>query len=110
MIALTKWLGGTWEPCRLGGWAFGTNFNKLRTKQTLIDPSLIQGVEAYVPWVEKAVGTPPECCRVYLAHGKSFKAVGNHREIAKLAGIQWECQYCGGTGETCLHCGAPKNS
>ena len=109
MIAITKWLGGTWESGH-GFWGgYAENFDKPRTEQTLIDPSLIQGVEPYAPWsYSKSAGTPPECCRVYLANGKSFKAVGNYREMAQLAGLRWKCQYCDGTGKTCPHCGAPR--
>jgi hypothetical protein len=111
MIAITKWIDGTWEPGH-GFWGgHATNFDKPQTLQTLIDPSLIQGVEPYVPWsADRMVGTPPECCRVYLGNGNSFEVVGNYKEIAKLAGIRWNCQYCGGTGETCPHCGAPRES
>jgi len=109
MIALTKWFGGTWEDGH-GLWGgYAVNWDKPRTKKTLIDPALVRGVEPYDPWdCNRTVGTPPECCQVYLANGKSFTVVGNYREIAKLAGVQWECQYCSGTSETCPHCGAPK--
>ena len=109
MIALTKWLGATWEEGHgVWGCCYAHNFDKPMTEQTLIDPELIRGVKPWEPYCERAVGTPPECCRVYLANGKSFEVVGNYREVAKLAGLRWKCQHCGGAAEVCPHCGAPR--